>query len=201
MPEPKLTVSKSESKATTPTRSTSSKSVYVTKSPVRERPHPRLSRTLKRHPTIRAFGLPDMRYIWLLYRTNKLQHLDGLKPIFAANPAPAEFMQTVATLLPEIYDYAWVLESGRAVGICFGLDCYRFIVIGDLIWLPWASARQRMETMTKLVMETGKLKTTHFYCSEKDKDIGVHMCRQGIARRIGISVGLGNDRLFETRKA
>ena len=101
--------------------------------------------------------------------------------------------------MPEAYDYAWVLISKREVGICFGIDCWRYILLGDIIWLPWATPRQRLETTVEFCKEIGRTKPAQFYFAEPEKKLGLYLCRLGIARRIGTSEALGGERLFETR--
>ena len=86
------------------------------------------------------------------------------------------------------------------VGVIFGVftklqtyDGVPEIILVNAEWFPWASNRNKMECMTKVLTKLRDDYFIKFYSSEKDKDFYVHIMRQGILRRVGHIHGFFKD--------
>lgn len=163
------------------------------KSPSDLKPPPRLKRTLKRKPVFRDLTGDDIKYVWAAYKKGAISQIkEGLNP--------ADFKGEVTSYLLNNYHYHWVFENkkGDPIGLFFGVDCRAFILAGDAIWFPWATSRNKVESMVNFFNE---IKNYHYlvgYCDEKDKKFFVHIAKHGIIRRVGTLQGIHFARLWET---
>ena len=110
-------------------------------------------------------------------------------------------------------DEVKTIESDkRPIGI-FMLKERDWIIEPHVVWFPWASARQKIESVTKLLDDIRRKpwdggfgpekKTAFIRSSKKDSKFFTHIAKYGILRRIGTSETLGPDgaeALFETKR-
>lgn len=104
----------------------------------------------------------------------------------------AEFAEEVA----KNYDAAWTLmaeSNGRysPVGLVLAFRSHHnpsyapFMIIGDIIWFPWASARNRVETAVRLVVEIRDTIGLVEYARAEHVPFFEMLCKHGIVRRVG----------------
>ena len=74
------------------------------------------------------------------------------------------------------------------------------MIIGEIIWLPWSSARNRVEGAVKFFDELRKEAAAMMYT--QDKRFFEILARHGIMRRVGTTHNVyadGATAIFETR--
>ncbi len=95
------------------------------------------------------------------------------------------------------YAEGWTLYGpslrGRKEPVGLGLAWRRgrVVEVADFVWFPWASARNKVETVTHLLdvlrkadHDEGKVMVLVF-SGQDDKRFYDHVCRHGVLRRIG----------------
>ena len=112
------------------------------------------------------------------------------------------------------YDAAWTFmaETKRGfmpVGVLMAFWGHKvpelspFMVIGDLVWFPWASARNKIEGavnfFTKIRNEIPMMDYAH---GEKNKRFFATICKHGVMQRVGTTFNVKRGEpvaIFETR--
>lgn len=85
----------------------------------------------------------------------------------------------------------WVMKSvtpkGRVpVGMVYGRPFIHDItVLGDFTWFPWASRRNKYESIVNVINGLRKEGVVMLYGEEENKDWLVQTARHGILRRVG----------------
>ena len=88
------------------------------------------------------------------------------------------------------YRHAWVIEAPRKkdphtpVGLVLATG-NGYLVFPEFEWLPWASDRNKLEGMVAFLSKVRKDHKAVIDAHESEKSFMEHMCRYGIARRIG----------------
>jgi hypothetical protein len=175
------------------------------KSESSSKPHPkyRLKKTLKRKPTYRDLGEDDLKYLWALYKKGGLGVMeDGLDP--------QGFDEAIRNYLTSVYDHGWVLEAqtkkGRMpVGVVFGLVTGKLTIIGDMLWFPWASWRNKAESAVGFINHARKDHLLLFWTPKDDvrkRKFLEYIAKHGIAKRVGTLDDLTDEplALFQSRK-
>jgi len=154
-------------------RSTSKKSASATNK------QPKLKVTLKRSPKIRDLDESDFKYLWVAYKTGKLNLKDGLDP--------RQFNEEAYDLIMQTYDYGWALTSkdGDRYGYLFAEQAGPITLLGDVIWLPNVTNRQKIESAVNTINELKKDLYLNLYCDKTDNDFYLHVARHGILKRVG----------------
>ena len=78
-----------------------------------------------------------------------------------------------------------------------------FLVVGDIVWFPWSSPRQRIESAVNFFNEARKEIAFMEYARKQDKRFFEMIAKHGIMRRVGTSHNIypdGPATVFETRK-
>jgi len=138
-----------------------------------------------------------MKYLWLLYRTGKLKDFN------IGEVGAKDFSVIMAEIMNEMFDFAWVVEAPtsqgfRPVVIFFGIDNYRFVLLADALWLPWATKRNKIEAyITALVILRRDL-PVYFYLD--DDKFALYICRHGVARTVGTLHEIGGSKFYEVRQ-
>ena len=81
----------------------------------------------------------------------------------------------------------------RPVGILTGIYAGPMVLLGDASWFPWASDRNKLESMVNIFNELRKQFLGIFYCALSDKKFYEHIARHGIIKRIGHIDGIYKD--------
>jgi hypothetical protein len=166
-----------------------------TKSESVSRSHPSLHKTLKRKPTYRDYTEADIKYIWA--SAKKL----------GDTSTPKEFIDKFRLTYYSYYGQCYIVESvtdkgTMPVGVVFGNFTGPFLLLENILWLEWATDRNKIETVVNLLNELRKKYLVLFHSNMKDKDFFVHVAKHGIVRRIGTIYNLYDDgkaALFQTR--
>lgn len=144
---------------------------------------PRLNRTLKRNPQVRDLTGDDLKYLWVAYKQGSLPLQEGL--------TPQEFDDAAIDALLSIYNFGWTfLKDNKPIGFTFASSVGPFLFLGDAIWLPNASPRNKIEHATNLLNILRKETKAMFTCEQKDNDYYLHIARHGIIRRVGHITGM-----------
>lgn len=135
----------------------------------------------------------DGRIAYQAYRLNQLPNnwkvKQGIKP--------KDFITELDNLIALNYTHAWSVRDQNPICMVFGLEFGGFIHIGDVIWNPKATPRQKLEAGAKFFQDipetvvTSSLRDKHFY--EK-------LMNYGFLRRVGSVYKKGKRyALFQTR--
>jgi len=189
-------------------------------------PHPswRLGKTLARKPSFRPLEAGDLRFVWAAY---KQTGMDALK--IEPGLTPEDFTVAFEATVLNRYTGAWLLFAGagkpaveggaakaaaakaadaKPVGMIFAFFSHPdpalapFMIIGDIVWFPWASCRQRVEAAVNFFNEARKEVPMVEYARPADRRFFEMICRHGIMRRVGTSHNVFSGEpavVFETR--
>lgn len=88
------------------------------------------------------------------------------------------------------YDAAWIFEaetkSGyRPVGVFCGHILRKVLFVADVIWFPWASKRNKLETTLHFINEIREHLVVMEFAKQNDKKHWEHICKYGVMRRVG----------------
>lgn len=134
--------------------------------------------------------------------------------VFAdASLDPDEFNEAFSAELENNYYGAWTLfaETKRGflpIGMVFVFPSHPnpemapFAIIGDMIWFPWASTRNKIESTVRWINDTRKEVPLVEYASLEHKGFFEVMAKHGIMRRVGTSHNVYPGQptsVFETR--
>lgn len=103
--------------------------------------------------------------------------------------------------LAEHHDYGWsVRKDGDPVLVALGRDFMPgAIMIGDLIWHPKASPRQRIEMVSALLERVRQFATALFTAKFEHKRFYERLCGYKLIRRVGTVYGEEAVTLWQTR--
>ena len=144
-----------------------------TKSDSGSRPHPKLSRILKRKPRYRDFTDDDIKYLWVVYKKAN------------GDLSASEYRERILASLPTTYHYAWIMETDKPIGVAFGVNAGPMVLFGDVQWFPWATPRNKLESLTNLLHRLRKQHKVILYCNKAHNKFFVYLSRAGILRRVG----------------
>lgn len=171
----------------------------------------RLKRTLKRRTEFRPIEDDDCRYAWVAYKKGILKTMG---PHFSdGSMGPEEFKKAFVVEVSTNYAGGWTLsaqtEKGfMPVGIVLGFYSHPnpalapFMIIGDMIWFPWASARNKIESAVAFFNAIRKQMPIVEYADENAKPFFEMIAQHGIMRRVGTTFSVYPGRsvaIFETR--
>jgi hypothetical protein len=158
----------------------------------------RLSKTLKRWVEFRPIENEDIRYLWPAY-------LEGQLPMFKEGLTAKDFKEAVEVFILENYHGGWTLLANTQkgyipVGMVFAKDDGVFSEpvgkIAAVIWMPWASNRNKYESAVNFFNEIRKEFVFIGRAEMKDKHFYEHIARHGIIRRVG-TIHLENELISE----
>ena len=161
-----------------------------TKSDSDSRPRPKLSIVLKRKPLYRNLEEDDIKYLWAVYKKN------------GGELNAKEYKEQLLSGVVSSYDYAWTMEVEKPVGVAFGIQAGPMVLFGDVQWFPWATRRNKYESMTNILNNLRKERLVIFYCNKEHNNFYIHISRMGVIRRVGHIHGIYENEpsiLFETR--
>lgn len=125
---------------------------------------------------------------------------------------PEEFTQNFSAHLAERYGHAFTLEAAppgkdlMPVGLCFGITPFYgkdVMWLGDFLWFPWASSRNKLESAVHMFNKLRKETTIFGFAEEEAVPFFEQICRYGVMRRAGTVFDMMQDGpmvLFQTRK-
>ena len=155
---------------------------------------------------MRLTDADDVKYIYAAWRLGQ----DVLKVIEAKDSE--DFTERFAEHVAARYQVAYTLVASppgkdvMPVGVVFGIKpFYGFNVlwIGDFIWFPWASSRNKLEAAVHFFNQMRKDHTILGFSQPNEIPFFAHICRYGVLRRAGTLFDLfeeGPRAIFQTRK-
>lgn len=171
----------------------------------------RLKRTLARRTESRPIEREDLKFVWAAYKKGCLASMgDGWGD---DKMSSAEFNAAFEQEITSTYHGSWTLfaESRKGfipVGLVLGFWSHPnprfapFMIIGDMIWFPWASARNRIESAVGFFHRIRSDIAMVEYARAEHKRFFEMICQHGIMRRIGTSFNVypgESTAVFETR--
>lgn len=154
----------------------------------------------------------DVRYVFAGYRKGALASMGAA---FAdGRMQAAEFKAAFETEVLNTYDAAWTLFAEtalgyRPVGFVLGhwpmknVDHAPFMIVGDMVWFPWASARNRIAAAVNFFNVMRDEVPMMDYARLKDREFFLVICRHGIMRQVGTSQNVYPGQpaaVYETRR-
>ena len=104
-------------------------------------------------------------------------------------------------------DFLYIFEAdtpkGRIpVGMLTGKLLGPMLWLGDAVWFPWTSSRNKYESVVNILNELRRHYVAVFTCTLKDKKFYENVARHGVIRRVGTLYDITEDKLAEwqTRK-
>jgi hypothetical protein len=178
--------------------------------PVAEKRGWRLKKTLARKPDFRPIENDDLKYAWAAYKKGALASMGG---VFGGQDlSPAEFKEAFEKEVLDNYHGVWTLlaqDPKRPIGFVLGFFSHPnpakapFMIVGDMIWMPWATPRNRLEAAVSFFASARKEMPMMEFASEDSKRFFEVIARHGVMRRVGTSHNVYTGApaaVFETRR-
>lgn len=166
-----------------------------------------VKKTTNRSPEIKQLEDGDIFYAWASYKSG------GFDDVFKPDLDAKQFRDAFSELISSRYDAAWLLSAKTTkrgvfpVGMALGFWPHRiarpFLVLDALVWFPWASARNRVESTVEFLNKMRREIQMIGFARAKDKRFMETLARHGIGRRIGTSMSIfadGPASVWETNK-
>jgi len=101
--------------------------------------------------------------------------------------------------------YVFEAETNRGripIGVLTGKLMGPILWLGDAIWFPWASSRNKYESMVNIFNELRRKYVAVFTCTLDDKKFYEKVARHGVIRRVGTLYDISEEQLaqWQTRK-
>jgi hypothetical protein len=175
------------------------------------KPNWRLKKTLSRSIDFRPIEDDDVRYAFLAYKKGLLVDLGAH---FADLSMDAKaFKEAFEVDVTSRYHGAWTLigstkKGFRPVGFVLGFWSHPdpslapFMNVGSLLWLPWASSRNKIESAVHFFNSIRREIRMMEYARQKDIKFFEMIARHGVMRRVGTSHNVYANEpasVFETR--
>lgn len=171
----------------------------------------RLRKTLARRLEFRPIEREDMRYIWAAYKKGCMASM-GAKWADTQMEALA-FSEAFEIEVTTVYHGAWTLLAETRKGfipVGFVLGFYShpdpkfapFMIVGDMVWFPWATARNKIESAVNFFNRIRSEIPMVEYARDQHKRFFEMICQHGVMRRVGTmhNVYRGEQTaLYETR--
>jgi hypothetical protein len=176
------------------------------------RPTWRLKKTLARKVDFRPIEQDDIKYAYVAYKKGLLASMG--ERWASGEMDPATFAKQFEAEVITVYHAAWTLmaESRKGympVAIVLGFYSHPlpqlapFMIVGDMIWFPWATARNKIESAVAFFSRIRNEIPMVEYASEQHKRFFEMICQHGVMRRIGTMHHVYPGQLtavFETRQ-
>lgn len=148
-----------------------------------------------------------MKYLYAAWRL-------GAKPLdtIQADSTPEAFTEAFTEHVAARFQTAYTLiatppgKDTMPVGVVFGIAPWHgepVMIIGDFLWFPWASKRNKLEAAVHLLNQMRKQYTVFGFCEPEAIRFFEHICRYGVARRAGTVFDMfeeGARGFYQTRK-
>lgn len=149
----------------------------------------------------------DMKYLYAAWRL-------GARPLDAIScvNTPEAFTEAFAEHASVRYQVAYTLvatppnRDTMPVGVVFGIKPFygaAVLWVGDFIWFPWASQRNKLETAVHFMNQMRKDTTVLGFAEPSAIPFFEHICRYGVGRRAGTLFDVfdeGPRAVYQTRK-
>jgi hypothetical protein len=153
----------------------------------------RLSKTLRRRLDFRPIEDEDIKYAYVAYKKGELAQLRG--PFDNGELDPQQFEYAFVHEVKK-YGGAWTLfaDTRRGylpVGIVLAFpstpfpEHCTFWIIGAMLWMPWASKRNKIEASVHFFERIRKQIPMVEYADESNKRFFETIAKHGVMRRVG----------------
>lgn len=154
-----------------------------------------------------------MAYVWAAYRKGALATMGD--DFADGSMSAGDFREAFEAEIFEHYDGCWTLFAHTAsrglapVGLILGFWSHRdpmkapFMIIGDMVWFPWSSARNRVESAVNFFHRMRNEIPMVEYARTKDRGFFEVMMRHAVMRHIGTSWNVYQGEpahIYETRR-
>lgn len=172
----------------------------------------RLKKTLARRLEFLPIERDDVRYAWAGYKSGAL--VDMAAPFDNLDMTADEFKAAFMEVVTRRYHGAWTLfaETPKGfipVGMILAFYSHTehamspFMIVGDIVWFPWASARNRIESAVNFFSKIHKdIPMTDYAYGEKNRRFFDTLAKHGIIRRAGTTFNIKRGEavaIYETR--
>ena len=120
--------------------------------------------------------------------------------------SPETFHEYTIDFIDTHYDYAWTLKGKTSkgvvpVGFIFGVENNGIINIVEVIWLSWASTRNKIESALKFLSVIRNKHLLIMQVPHKEIKFMVRLCNYGMLHRAGTLLDVYDEPapLFQTR--
>lgn len=173
------------------------------------RSRPKLTRVLGRGCGYRPFEPTDVKWLYAAYVFGTLP-----KGMFKAGLTRDEFMELAKEEFSKFLQLFVLVGSAKLkptsptgdhpIGVVGLNTSNNYHVELSFFWLPTASARNKLESSIRFLMELRKTHMAFFFAPFGGKRFYTHLCKYGVLRRVGTSEHhFGQDAhaaVFQTRR-
>lgn len=174
----------------------------------------RRGKTLARRVSFRPIENEDIRFAWAAYKKGALAPLSAefAVPTMTVEEFNVAFPATITTR----YHGAWTMfadtrRGNMPVGLAVGFYPHPdpafapFMVIADMIWFPWSSVRNRIESAVYFFhVIRSTIAMVAYANGDTNKRFFEMICQHGVMRRIGTTFNMVKGEpvaVFETKAA
>lgn len=172
----------------------------------------RLKKTLARRLEFRPIRDDDMKFIWAAYKKGALAPMAG--GFASPDMEPEQFKAAFEAALLSHYHRDWLMFAEAKPGfVPVGMvlafhqhpnhDISPFMIVGDIIWFPWASARNKIESAVNFFNTIRKeIAMVDYAHGSENRRFMEMLCRHGIMQRVGTTFNVVKGEataIFETR--
>lgn len=172
----------------------------------------RLKRTLARSVSFRPIEVEDIRFAWAAYRMGALKDMAG--PFADGGMTVDQFPVTFRAIMEARYHGAWTLfaqttQGFKPAGMIFAFYSHAdhalspFMIIGDIVWFPWATRRNRVEAAVNFFNTIrGTIPMVDYAAGDTNRRFFEMICQHGVMRRVGTTHNVVKGEpvaIFETR--
>ena len=170
----------------------------------------RLRKTRGRRLEFRPIEASDVKYAWAGYKKGALKDMAG--PLADESLTAEQFNETFQELVVTRYHSAWTLfaETGRGflpVGMVFAFlshaELSPFMIVGDMVWFPWASPRNKIESAVNFFeIIRHSIPMMEYAQNDTNKRFFEMLCQHSVMRRVGTTFNVTKGEavaVYETR--
>lgn len=172
----------------------------------------RLKKTLARRLEFRPVEVEDVRFAWAAYKQGALADMG--KPFSDTTLTAQEFDTAFQAVVTTRYHGGWTLfaETRKGylpAGMVFAFYSHAdpalspFMIVGDIVWFPWATPRNRVESAVNFfAVIRATIPMMDYSCRERDKRLFETICKHGVMQRVGTTFNVVRGEpcaIFETR--
>lgn len=170
----------------------------------------RLKKTRARRLEFRPIEAEDVKFAWAGYKKGALKDMAG--PLSDDSLTAEQFNETFQEIVVKRYHGAWTLFASTKrgfmpVGMVFAFwshgELSPFMIVGDIVWFPWASARNKVESAVNffhIIRQTYPM-MDYAYGDTNRRFFDV-LCQHGVMRRVGTTFNVVKGEpvaVYETR--
>ena len=114
---------------------------------------------------------------------------------------PREFIQEMEDFILSNYDFGWAVRGEEPLLTVFGREAGQFVMLGDVVWSPVATPRQKLESAVTLFEAIRETIPAILHSPMGYKKFYERLCDRKLLRRIGTAFDLDGEKfsVFQTR--